>query len=172
MLRVLKSFIVLFLLPLLLAGCANTDTENLKKNIEISNRKIDAIVSDYNTSKFKATELFDEILSYLNSEASDITSKGLSKDYLEGVTGVLDGYIIDITASYEDLKVFNEDRGTDVMSFSDFIVDISKCYYFLNEEDGTLEQDILFRLPYGVMLGVEITWLGGDVIEIETYTNS
>lgn len=166
------KFFVLLLLPILMVGCnKKVDKEDLKKNIEISNRRVESMMEDYNTSKFKATKFYENSLKYLSGEVDTLTIDNVDAYYIDEFKGILDDFKEVIVTAYEDEKLFNEERNYEVVSLSDYIKNSSKSYYFLNESHATLEQDIIITLPYGKILGFEIEWLGGGIYGFQTYTN-
>lgn len=159
-------------MPLFLVGCSNVDVDELRKSIDVSNNRTELILEDYNNAKFKATKLFEEIGKYIDGSVTDLKVDGVSNDFLSDVKVLVDECKAKILSIYEDEKLFNEEKGYEVLTLSEFIKKSSKSYYFLNEEQGTLEQDILFNLPYGVVRGIEVEWLGGDIIGSKAYANS
>lgn len=166
------KYCMLLLLPILMVGCNDVDKDVLKKNIEVSNRRIESMMKDYNTSKFKATKFYEDSLKYLSGTISTITIDDVDTYYIEEFTDILNSFKEAIVESYEDEKLFNEEHNIKVVELVDFIKNNSESHYFLNESNATLEQDILFKLPYGQVLGLEIEWLGGGIFGFKTYTNN
>lgn len=166
------KYCMLLLLPILMVGCNDVDKDVLKKNIEVSNRRIESMMKDYNTSKFKATKFYEDSLKYLSGTIGTITIDDVDTYYIEEFTDILNSFKEAIVESYEDEKLFNEEHNIKVVELVDFIKNNSESHYFLNESNATLEQDILFKLPYGQVLGLEIEWLGGGIFGFKTYTNN
>ena len=164
---------ILLLIPTLLVGCnRGVDKEELKKNIELSNRRIETVVDDYNTSKIKAKIFYESSVKYISGETQNLIVDDMDSYYIDEFTAVLNDFKDVITTLYEDEKLFREESGLGSVSYRDFIKDMVESHYFLNDTKGLLEQDIVFKLPYGKVLGLEIDWLVGKIYGFETYTNN
>lgn len=167
-----NKILLLLLCPMLMVGCSKVDIDSLKKNTDISNKKIESMMKDYDNSKFKATKFYESTLDYLSGKKDALNLEGVSNDYKDYIVASVDSYKEEILRLYEDEKLYREEREMEVESLEDFIKGESVSYYFLNEKEGTLEQDICYKFPYGRVLGLQIDWLGGEVFGFQTYSNN
>ena len=71
-----KSIIICLVLFSLfsLAGCSNSDLEELRYEKEIENKKVEAVVSEYNTNILLFQSIEKEIMRYLFEDNVDMNS--------------------------------------------------------------------------------------------------
>ena len=180
MVMVKRVFIVLLSLVILLmsTGCSNDAIRDKKLNIERYNQQVEFLMTQYETSKTSAEKFENMLIEGVFS--GKIDAQSISSTYASEIKSVMEEVqrdIQDILQYNTDIQISNfsmnpeneglviDEEQIELEVFEELKGSI-ECYYFLDSNNGVVEQTFLLPNKNGNHGLLSLYWLEGKIFKI------
>lgn len=155
----------------ILSGCANNAA--LQKNVELNNQQVSMVLSSYNKSNIQADDVTPTIITAITSgntqPISHLGTLSSSVNVIKDVQSYVVSIHSSISAYVSQHNSMLRTSGSSLTISKSLVSSSVKVHYFLNSNNGELDQMFLVELPNGFVGYMSIIWLGGDVVSVKAH---